>query len=162
VPPLRRPGGQGNAVPPAPWREDEIIDVAVEIPRGSTLPGVLGAAAGAVGGASGNTTAWGAAGGMLGQRTNAASRGSFRPSCPPSPPPASTSWGGSRPESSEAGRTCIPVAYIDRDQFAVQQHRRGTVRVVEFADTSAGATVEFEAQNIGGLGLKELIAQLEA
>lgn len=141
--------------------EDEIIDVAVVMPRGSTLAGVLGAAAGVAAGASSNTTAWGVAGGMLGQRANAASRGSF-PSIVLALSPTRLHVLGRKSTGLVGGwKNLRPVAYIDRDQLAVQQRQRGTVRVVELSDTSTGATLEFEAQNVGGLGLKELLAQLE-
>lgn len=142
--------------------EDEIIDVAVVMPRGSTFAGVLGAAAGVAGGASDNTTAWGVAGGMIGQRVNAASRGSY-PSVVLALSPTRLHVLGRRSTGLVGGwKQLHPVAYIDRDNLSVKRRQRGTVRVIEFVDTSTGAALEFEAQNVGGLGLKELLTQLEA
>lgn len=52
------------------------------------------------------------------------------------------------------------VAQIDRSNLEVTRHRRGTVQVIELTDATTGTTLEFEKQNIGNLGLNDLLAQL--
>ncbi|MER7070557.1 hypothetical protein [Terrabacter sp. NPDC000476] len=142
--------------------DDDIIDVAVVMPRGSTFAGVLGAAAGVAVGDSSSTTAWGVAGGMLAQRANAASHGSY-PSIVLALSLTRLHVLGRRSTGLVGGwKNLHPVAYIDRDHLAVERRQRGTVRIVTFIDTNTGAALEFEAQNVGGLGLKELIEQLES
>ncbi|RKT36629.1 hypothetical protein DEU34_1147 [Microbacterium sp. AG1240] len=141
--------------------DDEVLDVAVVMPRGSTFAGVLGAAAGVAGGGS-NATAWGVAGGMIGERVNAASKGSY----------PSLVLALSAKRLYVLGRTSTglvggwkhlhPVAHIDRDHLEVTKHRRGTVLVIGLTDTTTGTTLEVEAQNIGGLGLKDLLGEVEA
>lgn len=139
--------------------DDEIIDVAVVMPRGSTISGVLGAAAG-VGLSGSNQTAWGVAGGMLAQRANSASKGSY----------PSIVLALSATKLYVLGRTSTglvggwknlhPVAHIDRSNLEIGRRHSGTVRVIELTDTTTGTKLEFEAQNVGGLGLKDLLAQL--
>ncbi|WP_024818135.1 hypothetical protein [Arthrobacter sp. 31Y] len=139
--------------------DDEIIDVAVVMPRGSTISGVLGAAAG-VGLAGSNQTAWGVAGGMLAQRASSASKGSY----------PSIVLAVSATKLYVLGRTSTglvggwknlhPVAHIDRSNLEVNRRHSGTVRVVELTDTTTDTKLEFEALNIGGLGLKDLLAEL--
>ncbi|MCI2956309.1 hypothetical protein MN032_01285 [Agromyces atrinae] len=140
--------------------DDEIIDVAVVMPRGSTTAGVLGAIVGVAAGGN-NSTAWGVAGGMLGQRAASASKGSY----------PSIVLAVSATKLYVLGRTMTglvggwkslhPVAHIDRDNLAIERHQHGTVRVIELTDTTTNTTLEFEAQNIGGLGLKDLLAELD-
>ncbi|MET1016563.1 MAG: hypothetical protein ABWX76_07075 [Leifsonia flava] len=139
--------------------DDEILDVAVVMPRGSTFSSVLGATAGVALGGN-NQTAWGVAGGMLAQRANSASKGSY----------PSIVLAASATRLYVLGRTSTglvggwknlhPVTYIERSNLAVERHQRGTVRVIGLTDTTTGTTLEFEAQNIGGLGLKDLLAEL--
>ncbi|SMQ68392.1 hypothetical protein [Agreia sp. VKM Ac-1783] len=139
--------------------DDEILDVAVVMPRGSTISGVLGAAAG-VGLGGNNQTAWGVAGGMLAQRANSASHGSY----------PSIVLAVSATKLYVLGRTSTglvggwkhlhPVAHIDRSNLEIGRRQSGTVRVIELTDTTTGTKLEFEAQNIGGLGLKDLLAEL--
>ncbi|KQQ94183.1 hypothetical protein ASF62_08570 [Leifsonia sp. Leaf325] len=139
--------------------DDEILDVAVVMPRGSTFSSVLGASAGVALGGN-NQTAWGVAGGMLAQRANSASKGSY----------PSIVLAASATRLYVLGRTSTglvggwkhlhPVTYIERANLAVERHQRGTVRVIGLTDTTTGTTLEFEAQNIGGLGLKDLLAEL--
>lgn len=139
--------------------DDEILDVAVVMPRGSTLSGVLGAAAG-VGLSGSNQTAWGVAGGMLAQRANSASHGSY----------PSIVLAVSATRVYVLGRTSTglvggwkhlhPVAHIDRSDLEVSRRHSGTVRVIGLKDTTSGTTLEFEALNIGGLGLNDLLAEL--
>lgn len=142
--------------------DDEILDVAVVMPRGSTFAGVLGAAAGvAVGSADGNSTAWGVAGGILGQRFASASHGSY-----PSIVLAASATrlyvlGRTRTGLVGGWKELHPVAHIERANLSIAHHQSGTVRVLELTDTTTGTTLEFEAQNIGGLGLKELLTALE-
>lgn len=140
--------------------DDEIIDVAVVMPRGSTISGVLGAAAG-VGLSGSNQTAWGVAGGMLAQRANSASKGSY----------PSIVLAVSKTKLYVLGRTSTglvggwknlhPVAHIDRDNLTVARKHHGTVGILQLTDMTTGTTLEFEQQNIGGLGLKELLSSLE-
>jgi hypothetical protein len=142
--------------------DDEILDVAVVMPRGSTFAGVLGAAAGVAGGPSGSTTAWGVAGGMLAQRANAASKGSY-PSIVLAVSATRLYVLGRQSTGLVGGwKKLHPVAYIERSNLAVDRHQRGTVRVIALTDTTTGTRLEFEAQNIGGLGLKDLLRELDA
>jgi len=139
--------------------DDEIIDVAVVMPRGSTISGVLGAAAG-VGLGGNNQTAWGVAGAILGQRANSAAKGSY----------PSIVLAVSASKLYVLGRTSTglvggwkhlhPVAHIDRSNLEVARKHHGTVGIIELTDTTTGTTLEFEQQNIGGLGLKDLLASL--
>ncbi|WP_368496172.1 hypothetical protein [Herbiconiux sp. A18JL235] len=139
--------------------DDEIVDVAVVMPRGSTFASVLGAAAGA--GLSGsNQMAWGVAGGMLAQRVGSAAKNSY-----PSIVLAISKrrlyvLGRSSTGLVGGWKTMHLVAHIDRANLDVHRHRSGTVRVIELTDTTTGTTLEFEALNIGGLGLDELLAGL--
>lgn len=141
--------------------DDEVLDVAVVMPRGSTFAGVLGAAAGVAGGGS-NTTAWGVAGGMIGERVNAASKGSY-PSLVLALAPERLYVLGRKSTGLVGGwKNLHPVAHIERKDLAVTQHRRGTVLVIGLTDTTTGTTLEVEAQNVGGLGLKDLLEEVEA
>lgn len=139
--------------------DDEVLDVAVVMPRGSTFSSVLGAAAG-VGLGGDNATAWGVTGGMLGQRVNSAAKGSF-----PSIVLAASATrlyvlGRTRTGLVGGWKNLHPVTFIERSNLAVKRHQRGTVRVIELTDTTTGTTIEFEALNIGGLGLKDLLAEI--
>jgi hypothetical protein len=139
--------------------DDEIIDIAVVMPRGSTFASVLGAAAG-VGLGGNNPTAWGVTGGMLAQRANSAAHGSY-----PSIVLALSATklyvlGRTRTGLVGGWKTLHPVAHIERANLTVNSHHRGTVRVLELTDSTTGTTLEFEAQNIGGFGLKDLLAGL--
>lgn len=140
---------------------DQVLDVAVVMPRGSTVSGMLGAAAGVAAG-GGNSTAWGVGGGMIGQRVNAASRGSF-PSVVLALS-ASTLYVLGRDRDGLVGgwKHLHPVAHIDRSDLEVQHRRHAAVHIVELTDRRSGATLEFEARHVGGLGLKGLLAQLDA
>lgn len=141
--------------------DDEILDVAVVMPRGSTLSGVLGAVVGSQAG-GGNATAWGVAGAMVSQRANSASKGSY----PSIVLAASTTrlyvLGRSTTGLVGGWKHLHPVAHIDRSNLAVAHHHSGPVRVIELTDTTTGTKLEFEAQNIGGLGLKDLLASLDS
>ncbi|TQJ30636.1 hypothetical protein [Microbacterium sp. SLBN-146] len=141
--------------------DDEIVDVAVVMPRGSTFAGVLGAAAGVAGGGS-NTMAWGVAGGMIGERVNAASKGSY-PSLVLALSPARLYVLGRRSTGLVGGwKNLHPVAHIERANLEVTKRRRGTVQVIGLTDTTTGTTLEVEAQAVGGLGLKDLLGEVEA
>lgn len=140
--------------------DDEVQDVALVMPRGSTFAGVLGAAAGA--GLSGtNNLAWGVAGGMLGQRTASAAKGSY-----PSIVLAVSSrrlyvLGRARTGLVGGWKHLHPVAHIDRQNLELAERQRGTVHVIELTDRTTGTTLEFEGQNVGNLGLKRLLATLK-
>jgi len=141
--------------------DDEILDVAVVMPRGSTWAGVLGAAVGVAAGPSGSTTAWGVAGGMLAQRANSASKGSY-PSIVLALSPTRLYVLGRTSTGLVGGwKHLHPVAYIDRRNLAVDSHHHGTVRIIELTDTTTGTALEFEAQNIGGHGLNDLLGALD-
>lgn len=136
--------------------EDEILDVAVVVPRGSTKASVLGAIVGSQLGGD-NAMAWGIGGAMLGQRVNSATKGSY-----PSVVLAlseSRLYVLGREKSGVVGgwKKVHRVGQIDRADLAVTQRRSGTVRVLELTDTTSGATLEFEVMNVGNLGLKDLI-----
>ncbi|MBN9211585.1 MAG: hypothetical protein BGO45_07070 [Microbacterium sp. 71-36] len=140
--------------------DDRIIDVAVVMPRGSTKSGILGAAVGA-GLAGDNQLAWGVAGGMVGQRAHSAAHGSF-PSIVLALSETKLYILGRRSTGLVGGwKDLSPVAHIDRDHLEVNRRHSGTVRVLELTDTTTGTTLEFEAQNIGGLGLDDLLGRLE-
>lgn len=141
--------------------DDEVLDVAVVMPRGSTLAGVLGAAAGVVGGGSSNTMAWGVAGGMIGQRVSAASHGSY-PSLVLALSPSRLYVLGRTSTGLVGGwKNLHPVAHIERDNLEISKHRHGTVQVIGLTDKTTGTTLEVEAQNIGGLGLTDLLGEAE-
>ncbi|WKK71509.1 hypothetical protein Q0F99_19485 [Rathayibacter oskolensis] len=53
------------------------------------------------------------------------------------------------------------MAHIDRSDLEVSRRHSGTVRVIELKDTTTGTSLEFEAQNVGGLGLGDLLAELD-
>lgn len=141
--------------------EDEILDVAVVMPRGSTLSGVFGSVIGVeAGSAMGNTTAWGVAGGVLGRLGNSTRKGSY-PSIVLAVSPTKLHVLGRTSTGLIGGwKHLHPVAHIDRKNLSVEQHRHGTVRIIALTDTTTDTTLEFEAQNIGGLGLKELLEAL--
>ena len=141
--------------------DDEILDVAVVMPRGSTFAGVVGAAAGVAAGSSGNTTAWGVAGGMLAQRANSAAKGSYPSIVLALSPSRLYVLGRSSTGLVGGWKHLHPVAYIDRGNLAVERHHHGTVRVIELTDTTTGTMLEFEAQNIGGHGLNDLLRALD-
>ena len=142
--------------------DDEVVDVAVVMPRGSTFAGVLGAAAGVVGGSGSNTMAWGVAGSMIGERMNAASQGSY-PSLVLALSPSRLYVLGRKSTGLVGGwKHLHPVAHIERKDLEVEKHRHGTVQVIGLTDTTTGTTLEVEAQNIGGLGLKDLLGEAES
>ncbi|MCI1020414.1 hypothetical protein HWD99_17445 [Microbacterium sp. C5A9] len=139
--------------------DDEVIDVAVVMPRGSTKSGVLGAALG-VGLGGDNQMAWGVAGSMLAQRAHSASHGSY--------PSIVLAVSATKLYVLGRGKTGLVggwkdlalVAHIDRADLKIDTRHSGTVRVIELTDTTTGNVLEFEAQNIGGLGLNELLEEL--
>lgn len=90
----------------------------------------------------------------------AASRGSFPLSFSPSRRPDSTCWAARAPASSAGGRTSGPWR-IDRSNLSVSKKRHGTVLIIGLTDTTTGKVLEVEAQNVGGLGLKDLIGDIE-
>lgn len=141
--------------------DEEVLDVAVVMPRGSTFAGVLGAGVGVAAGGS-NPTAWGVVGGMAGSRMNAASKGSY-PSLVLALTPARLHVLGRAHTGLVGGwKNLHPVAHIDRENLEVSKHRRGTVLVIGLTDTTTQTTLEVEAQNVGGLGLKDLLGEVEA
>ncbi|WP_322409761.1 hypothetical protein [Microbacterium invictum] len=141
--------------------DDEILDVAVVMPRGSTFAGVLGAAAGVAAGGS-NPTAWGVAGGMIGERVSAASKGSY-PSLVLALSAGRLYVLGRESTGLVGGwKHLHPVAHIERKDLQVTRRRRGTVVVIGLTDTTTGTTLEVEAQNVGGLGLKDLLEAVQA
>lgn len=139
--------------------DEEVIDVAVVMPRGSTFAGVLGATAGVVGGGD-NATAWGVAGGMVGERLNAASKGSYPSIVLALTPERLHVLGRTRTGLVGGWKNLHPVAHIERKDLSVARRHRGTVLVLELTDKGTGTTLEFERQNIGGLGLKEFLDEL--
>lgn len=140
--------------------DEEVVDVAVVMPRGSTFSGVLGAAAGVAAGGN-NATAWGVAGGMIGERVNAASKGSYPSLVLALTPNRLHVLGRQRTGLVGGWKHLHPVAHIERHDLEVTKHRRGTVLVIALTDTTTGTTLEVEAQNIGGLGLKDLLGEVE-
>lgn len=136
---------------------DQILDVAVVMPRGSTMSSLLGSTVGVVAGGN-NPTAWGVAGGMLGQRANSASHGSY-PSIVLALSPTRLHVLGRRSTGLIGGwKTLQPVASIDRADLEVSRRRHGTVAILELTDRRTNTTLEFEAQTVGGLGLKDLLS----
>jgi len=142
--------------------DDEVLDVAVVMPRGSTFAGVVGATAGmAAGGSGNNAVAWGVTGSLIGERVNAASKGSY-PSLVLALSPARLYVLGRKKTGLVGGwKKLQPVAHIERKDLAVTKHRRGTVLVIGLTDKSTGTTLEVEAQNVGGLGLKDLLGDID-
>jgi hypothetical protein len=141
--------------------DDEVLDVAVVMPRGSTFAGIVGATAGVAAGGD-NSAAWGVVGGMIGSRVNAASKGSY-PSLVLALSPTRLYVLGRQKTGLVGGwKNLHPVAHIQRENLEVTKHRRGTVQVIGLTDTTTGTTLEVEAQNVGGLGLKDLLGDVEA
>ena len=138
--------------------DDEVVDVAVVRPRGSTLSGVIGAVAG-MGGNRG--AAWGVAGGMIGQRINSAAKGTY-PSIVLAVSPTKLYVLGRHTTGLVGGwKNLEPVTFIDRDNLSVDRRHHGAVGVLELTDTTTGTTLEFEPQAIGDLGLKDLLTSLD-
>lgn len=108
-----------------------------------------------------NSAGWGVVGALVGSRVNAASKGSY----------PSLVLALSRTRLYVLGRehaglvrgfkNLHPVAHVERENLEVTQHRRGTVRVIGLTDTTNGTTLEVEAQTVGGLGLKDLLGNVE-
>jgi hypothetical protein len=143
--------------------KDQILDAAVVMPRGSTFAGVLGATAGVgLGAGTSNATAWGVAGGIIGQRISSASKGSYPSIVLAVSPTRLHVLGRERTGVVGGWKNLHPVAYIERSNLDVKDHHRGTVHVIELTDTTTGTTLEFEQQNIGGLGLKDLLRFLRS
>lgn len=140
--------------------DDEILDVAVVRPRGSTAASVLGAAVGAVGGSVGggnNPAAWGVVGGLVGERVNAANQGSYPSLVLALSPERLHVLGRAKTGLVGGWKQLHPVAHIDRSNLDVTTRRHGTVLIIGLTDTTTGNTLEVEAQNVGGLGLKDLL-----
>jgi hypothetical protein len=141
--------------------DDEILDVAVVEPRGSTMATMLGTAAGLGLGGGSNQAAWGIGGGMLAQRANSTAEGSY----------PSIVLALSATRLYVLGRTSTGVvggwkhlhrvAYIERDDLAVTRDKHGTVRIIQLTDTTTGKTLEFEAAPIGNHGIEELLGALD-
>jgi hypothetical protein len=140
--------------------DDEILDIAVVMPRGSTLAGVFGAAAGVGTGSSNSTMAWGIAGGMLAQRANSAAKGSYPSIVLALSPTRLYILGRSRTGVVGGWKHLHPVAHIERQNLEIKRHKHGTVRVIELTDTTTGNALEFEVMTIGGHGLGELLDAL--
>ncbi|MET0715420.1 MAG: hypothetical protein ABWY57_10955 [Mycetocola sp.] len=140
---------------------DEILDVAVVMPRGSTFGAVLGATAGVgLGGGTTGATGWGVVGGLIGQRVASASKGSYPSIVLAASPKKLHILGRERTGVVGGWKNLHPVAYIERNNLDVKDHHHGTVHVIELTDTTTGTTLEFEQQNIGNLGLKDLLKSL--
>lgn len=138
---------------------EDVLDVAVVEPRGSTLAGVLGAGVGSATGGD-NALAWGVAGSVLGQRANAASRGSF-PSIVLAVTPTRLHLLGRKSSGLVGGwKSLQPVAQIDRANLEVRDRTHNTVHVIELTDCSTGKTLEFEGMHVGNLGVKDLLERL--
>ncbi|WP_133543298.1 hypothetical protein [Microbacterium sp. BK668] len=138
-----------------------MLDVAVVMPRGSTFAGIVGATAGVAAGGS-NSAAWGVVGGMVGSRVNAASKGSYPSLVLALTPTRLYVLGREHTGLLRGYKNLHPVAHIEREDLEVTKHRRGTVQVIGLTDTTTGTTLEVEAQTIGGLGLKDLLGDVEA
>ena len=140
--------------------DDQIIDVAVVMPRGSTKAGLIGSIIGVTAGGD-NQMAWGVAGGMLAQRAQSAAHGSY-PSVVLAVSDTKLHVLGRQSTGIVGGwKNLHPVAHIERTDLKVTTRHSGTVRVVELTDTTTGSTLEFEAQVIGSLGLNELLTEFE-
>ena len=140
---------------------EEILDVALVMPRGATFGYVMGAIAGAeLGSSGGNSGSWGALGGMVGERVATSSRGSY-PSIVLAVSPSHLHILGRERTGVVGGwKKLHPVGRIERKNLAVSDRHRGTVHIIELTDTTTGTTLEFEQQNVGNLGLKQLLASL--
>ncbi|WP_282837734.1 hypothetical protein [Microbacterium flavum] len=91
----------------------------------------------------------------------AASRGSF-PSLVLALTPARLHVLGRKSTGLVGGwKNLEPVAHIDRSNLSVSKKRHGTVLIIGLTDTTTGKVLEVEAQNVGGLGLKDLIGDIE-
>lgn len=142
--------------------DEQILDVAVVRPKGSMFAGVVGTVVGmSAGNAMGNAGAWGVAGGMLAQRAGSASQGSYPSIVLAATPDKVHILGRSKTGLVGGWKHLHPVAHIDRANLQVDHHRRGAVIVLKLTDTTTNTTLEFESQNIGGLGLKEFLALFE-
>lgn len=138
--------------------EDEIIDVALVNPRGSTTSGILGAIVG-MGGNRG--VAWGFAGGAIGQRISASAKGVF-PSYVLAVSPTKLYILGRHKSGTVGGWKKVElVTHIDRSNVVVAHKRHGASSALELTDSSTGTILEFEPQRIGSLGLKDLLASLD-
>jgi hypothetical protein len=135
---------------------EEILDVAVVMPRGSTVAGVVGATAGVAFGGS-NPTAWGVAGSVLAQRAASASKGSYPSLVLALTPERLHVLGRSSTGLVGGWKHLHPVAHIERADLAVSDRHHGTVHVIELTDTTTGTALEFEGQNVGNLGLKDFL-----
>jgi len=142
--------------------DDEVLDVAVVMPRGSTFASVLGAVAGSeLGGSATNATAWGVTGGLLAQRANSARRGSYPSIVLALSATRLYALGRSSTALLGGWKDLHPVAHIDRSQLTVRRHHRGTVSVIELTDNATGVTLEFESKTIGSLGLRDLLGTID-
>jgi len=138
--------------------DDEILDVAVVRPRGSTLSGVIGAV---IGMGDNRGAAWGVAGGMIGQRINSAAKHSY-PSIVLAVSPTKLYVLGRDTTGLVGGwKDLEPVTYIDRANLAFDRRHHGATPVLELTDITTGTTLEFEPQAIGDLGLKDLLSSLD-
>jgi hypothetical protein len=138
----------------------DVLDVALVSPRGSTFARVLGASAGSALGGS-NQASWGVAGALIADKLNSRAAGSD----------PTTVLALTEDKLHVLGRNSTAlvghwddlqiVATILRSTLAVARHHRGTTLVVELTDTTTGVTLEFEARPLGNLGVKDLLRQLD-
>lgn len=138
---------------------DEVLDVALVEPRGSTFAGVVGAVAGM----SGNrNAAWGFAGASIGERINASVKGGF-PSYVLAVSKTKLYILGRHKTGNIGGWKKVElVTAIDRSDLSVAPSRNGLASILALTDTTTATTLEFEQHPLGNLGLKDLLASLDA
>ena len=139
--------------------DDDISDVALVYPRGSTGAGVVGAA---VGGALGNQSgtaigSWQIGGMIAGQRLQAKSRGTAPSILLAVSDTFVYALGRDRTGTLGGWKNLTLLAKIPRDLVAVTHHRRGPVVRIDLIDTATGTPIELESRLIGGLGVKQFL-----
>ena len=143
--------------------DDEILDVALVAPSGSTFTRMLGAAVGGgVGQSAGQPVAWAVAGTVLAERIHGKKEGTALSIVLAIS--ATTLYVLGRDSTAVVGHweDLDLLAHIAREHLQVTTHHRGPVLVIDLTDTTSDATFTFESRPVGDLDTKGLLRALES
>lgn len=145
--------------------DDEILDVGLTYPRGSTLAEgegmAIGGLVGSLGGNTGFVGVGEAAGGIAGDALFSAS-GIAAPSIVIAVSPTAVYTLG-RYTTSPFGSwdDLVPLVRFNRSTLRVEHHRSGALTEIHLTDTEHGKTMVLEAKPVGNLDIKHVLALLD-
>lgn len=140
--------------------DDTITDVALTVPHGATMASVLGAAVGGsiTQGTGGTNGAWVPMGMVVGERVAATKAGLPLSIVLAASPTAVYALGRHRTGPFMGWKKLSPLLKIDRTHLEIRHRRHFSYREIDLIDTTTGAKLRVEAQDIGNLGIKKFLA----